>query len=84
MICPSTELLQKRLGKNRVGAREARPCHGLREAGPFLKQFGRGTNYSTIWLKIKPKLHQNCTQKTRHKLRTKLAAALRAAANLVR
>ena len=45
---------------------------------------GRGTNYCTIWLKNTPKLRQNCTQKTRHRRRTKLAAALRAAANFGR
>ena len=45
---------------------------------------GRGTNYCTIWFKNTPKLRQHCTQKTRHKRRTKLAAALRAAANFGR
>ena len=43
-----------------------------------------GTNYCTIWLKLTPKLRQNCTQKTRHPRRPKLAAARSAAANFVR
>ena len=44
--------------------------------------YGRRTTYCTIWLKNTSKLRQNCTRKTRHRRRTKLAAALRAAANL--
>ena len=51
---------------------------------PVRAGYGRGTNYCTIWLKITPKLRQNCTQKTRHPRRPKLAAARSAAANFVR
>ena len=56
----------------------------MKKGAPCGASYGRGTNYCTIWLKIPPKLRQNCTQKTRHRRRAKLAAALRAAANFVR
>ena len=47
-------------------------------------QYGCWTNYCNTRLKNTPKLRQNCTQKTRHPRRPKLAAARSAAANFVR